>query len=270
VKDLPVDYHIHTRRCGHAAGEMAEYVLEARGKGLKEIGFADHIPMYFLPLAERDPGIAMGEQELPDYVADVRALQERFAPFPVKLGIEADFTPGMEKELKAIISQYEFDYVLGSIHFLDGWGFDNSKYIEEYERRDISDIYTQYFNTLTQAAASGLFDSLAHPDLIKKFGFRPAGDISHLYEQAVKTIAGADICVEVNLAGLRVPAAEIYPALPFLQLCHKSRVPVTLGSDAHKPEQAGAGFEQAVRLLKDIGYNEVAVFSGRKRTYIKF
>lgn len=267
---MPVDYHIHTRRCGHAAGEMEAYVREAHRKGLREIGFSDHIPMYFFSPEEREPGIAMPEEELPQYVADVRKLQERYAPFPVKLGIEADFTPGMEGKLKSILSQYDFDYVLGSIHFLDGWGFDNDKYIEEYERRDIGAIYEQYFHTLQLAAGSGLFDSLAHPDLIKKFGFRPAGDIGYLYEQTVKTIAEADICVEVNLAGLRAPAAEIYPALPFLQLCYKFRVPVTLGSDAHKPEQVGAGFEMAVQLLKAIGYNEVAIFGGRKRSCLKF
>lgn len=266
---MPVDYHIHTRRCGHAAGEMEEYVQEAQRKGLREIGFSDHIPMYFFPPEERDPGIAMPEEELPRYVADIRKLQERFAPFPVKLGIEADYTPGKEEVLKALLGQYDFDYVLGSIHFLDGWGFDNSIYIEEYQRRDIDAVYEQYFQTLEQAASSGIFDSLAHPDLIKKFGFRPAGDISYLYEQTVKTIAGADICVEVNLAGLRVPVAEIYPALPFLRLCYQFRVPVTLGSDAHKPEQVGAGFESAVQLLKAVGYNEVAIFNGRKRGYLK-
>lgn len=266
---MPVDYHIHTRRCGHALGEMEEYVLEAQRKGLIEIGFADHIPMYFLPPAQRDPEVAMSEQELPDYVADICKLQEKFAPFTVKLGIEADFTPGMEEELKAILSRHEFDYVLGSIHFLDGWGFDNPKYIDEYEHREITEIYEQYYQILCQAAASGLFDSLAHPDLVKKLGFRPAGDISYLYEQAVKIIAEADICVEVNLAGLRVPVAEIYPALPFLQLCHQFRVPVTLGSDAHKPEQVGVGFDMAVQLLKAIGYNEVAVFNGRKRSFLK-
>lgn len=266
---MPVDYHIHTRRCGHATGEMEEYVQAAQQKGLVEIGFADHIPMYFLPPAERDPEIAMADQELPDYVADIRRLQEKFAPFKVKMGIEADFAPGLEDELKAILRRYDFDYVLGSIHFLDGWGFDNLKYIAEYEHRDITQIYAQYFQLLCQAAASGLFDSLAHPDLIKKMGFRPSGDISYFYEQAVKTIAEADICVEVNLAGLRVPVAEIYPAQPFLQLCHRFGVPVTLGSDAHKPEQVGAGFDTAVKLLKAIGYDEVAVFNGRKRSFLK-
>jgi len=266
---VPVDYHIHTKRCGHAVGEMEEYVREAKRKGLLEIGFADHIPMYFFPPDKRSAEIAMAEEELPEYVADVRALQEKFAPFPVKLGIEADFTPGMEKELQAMTSRFDFDYVLGSIHFLDGWGYDQSQYMEEYDRRDIAEIYEQYFHTLVQAASSGLFDSLSHPDLVKKFGFRPAGDIGHLYERAVKAAAEADICVEVNLAGLRVPVAEIYPAVPFLQLCYKYRVPVTLGSDAHKPEQVGAGFNAAVKMLKAVGYNEVAVFKGRQRSYQK-
>ena len=151
---MPVDYHIHTYRCGHAVGEMEEYVLEAKRKGLLEIGFSDHIPMYFLPPGERDPEIAMPEQELAAYVAEVRAIQQKFAPYPVKLGIEADFAPGMGKELKGIIDRFDFDYVLGSIHFIDGWGFDNPQYIDEYQRRDITEIYGQYFDALRQAAAS--------------------------------------------------------------------------------------------------------------------
>ncbi len=267
---MPVDYHIHTKRCGHATGEMAEYVRAAKGRGLVEMGFADHIPMYFFPPESRDPEIAMPEQELPDYVAEVRALQEEFAPFPLKLGIEADYTPGMEKALKAVIDRFDFDYVLGSVHFLDGWGFDNPKYIEEYGRRDILQIYEQYFAVVQQAAASGMFDSLAHPDLIKKLGFRPHRDLGYLYEQTVKAIAAADICAEINPAGLRVPAGEIYPALPFLQLCYRHKVPVTLGSDAHRPEHAGAGFDKAIQLLRAVGYTEVAVFNRRQRNYYKF
>lgn len=119
------------------------------------------------------------------------------------------------------------------------------------------------------AAASGLFDTLAHPDLIKKFGFRPEGDISALYSEAVKKIADSGVCVEINTAGLRVPAAEIYPNIRLLELCCKSRVPVSLGSDAHHPEQVGANFREALELLRTVGYREVVTFTGRKRNYLR-
>jgi len=205
--------------CGHAEGEMEEYVLTAQRKGLKEIGFADHIPMYFFPEGDRDSSVAMSSGELPVYAARVRAVQEKMRPYPVKFGIEADYTPGMEAELAAILGEYQFDYVLGSIHFLDGWGFDNSRYKAEYDKWGLFELYETYFLVLGQAAASGLFDSLAHPDLIKKFGFRPDRDITGLYQEAAGKIAESGVCIEVNTAGLRVPAGEIYPSIDFLRIC---------------------------------------------------
>ena len=163
---MPVDYHIHTGMCGHAAGKMGEYVTAAKKAGLGEICFTDHIPMYFLPEEEQDPGIAMRSHDLPTYVEQVSSVQEEHYPFPIRLGIEADFIPGREKDLAEILGRYEFDFVLGSIHFIDEWGFDNPAYIADYEKWDVLALYQRYFDILVQSAQSGLFDSLAHPDLV--------------------------------------------------------------------------------------------------------
>ncbi|MHB9094083.1 MAG: histidinol-phosphatase HisJ family protein [Eubacteriales bacterium] len=266
---MPIDYHIHTKMCGHAAGEMEEYVAVAKEKGLQEIGFSDHIPMYFLPEAERDLTIAMAEEELPLYVERVKEVQQKFYPYPVKFGIEADFIPGMEKELASILNKHDFDYILGSIHFLNGWGFDNSRYKAEYDKWEIYELYQLYFSTLGQAAASGLFDTMAHPDLIKKFGFKPPGDINGLYEETLKQVADSGVCIEVNTAGLRVPVGEIYPSVRFLELCYRFRVPVSLGSDAHKPDLVGCNLREALELLKSVGYSQVATFSGRHRKFCR-
>jgi len=264
---LPVDYHIHTRMCGHAVGEMEEYVEQAIAKGLREIGFADHAPMYFFPVEKRDLSIAMREEELADYVAGVREVQKKYRPFPIKLGIEADYTAGMEDKLAAILNKYDFDYVLGSVHFLNGWGFDNSRYIDEYAKWEMNELYEVYFSTLSQAAESGLFDILAHPDLIKKFGFKPDMDLVPLYEKTVKKIAKSGTCIEINTAGLRVPAGEIYPSLKFLEICRSYGVPVSLGSDAHKPEQVGYNFGDAVDMLKAAGYSEVVTFTTKNKKF---
>lgn len=266
---MPIDYHIHTKMCGHATGEMAEYIAVARQKGLQEIGFSDHLPMYFLPENERDTTIAMKVEELPLYEQRVKEMQEIFYPFPVKFGIEADYTPGMEKELASILLKHDFDYIFGSIHFLHGWGFDQPKYKAEYDKWDIYELYQLYFSILGQAAASGLFDTLAHPDLIKKLGFKPDLDITSLYEETLKQIADSGVCIEINTAGLRGPAGEIYPAPEFLRLCYRNRIPVSLGSDAHKPEQVGANFKEAIELLKSSGYREIVTFSGRNRNYCR-
>lgn len=266
---MPVDYHLHTKMCGHAVGEMEEYVEAAQQMNLTEVGFSDHIPMYFLTPEKRDLSVAMSEANLSIYASRVKDIQSRYYPFPVKFGLEADYTPGMERELAAILRQFDFDYVIGSIHFLDGWGYDNPQYKAGYDHWDIDELYEFYFNTLCQAVDSGMFDILAHPDLIKKFGYRPTRDISDLYRKTVRKVADSGMCVEVNTAGLRVPVNEIYPNPEFLKLCFDAGVPITLGSDAHDPKFVGANFGEAVNLLKSIGYTEVVTFSGRNKNYCR-
>jgi histidinol-phosphatase (PHP family) len=255
--------------CGHAEGEMEKYIAVAKQRGLQELGFSDHIPMYFLPEKERDSSIAMREEDLPGYVQKIKDLQKTFYPWPIKIGIEADYIPGMETKLADILRQYDFDYVLGSIHFLDGWGFDNPANIDGYKKCDLWELYRQYFFTLGQAAVSGLFDVLAHPDLIKKFGFDPGRELDRSYREALQQISDSGVCVEINTAGLRVPKKEIYPSPEFLNLCFENKVPVSLGSDAHKPEQVGADFNLALELLRSIGYNQVVKFDRRNRNYCR-
>ena len=263
------DYHLHTSLCGHAVGEMEEYLAAAERAGLTEVGFSDHLPQYFLPPDQRNPGLGMGEEELPRYVEKVLRLREAAAPVRLKLGAEADYVPGHEEALARILDRYPFDYVLGSVHYIDGWGFDNPELIDGYSRRDIGQLYEQYFSLLQAAARTGLFDVMAHPDLIKKFGYRPAGNITPLYEATARIFAEAGVCVEVNTAGLRVPARELYPAPGFLAACRRRGVPVTLGSDAHRPDQVGLGLADALRLVRDSGFGEIASFSGRKMELVK-
>lgn len=263
-----INYHIHTKRCGHAYGEIEEYVAEAKKVGLKEIGFSDHIPMYFLPVEERDKTIAMAEEELPTYVEEVLSLRRNNPELKIKLGIEADFEPGSEEQLRQILCKFPLDYVFGSIHFLDGWGYDNPAYIEEYNQRKIDDIYETYFKKLKDAASSGLFDILAHPDLIKKMGFKPEKSMLPLYEQTVKVISEKAVCIEVNTAGLRAPVKELYPNKEFLELCFHYGVPVTIGTDAHHPSQVGEGLQEGFQLIKEVGYKQIATFEKRKRIMV--
>jgi len=236
---------------------MWEYVEKALALGLPAIGFADHLPMYWLKESNRDPGIAMPMQSLTEYVAEVGKLRAAYPSLPIKLGIEADYVPGFELELAEILNQYPFDYVLGSVHFIDGWGFDNPAYLEKYEYIDINDLYRQYFSLLQQAARSRLFNVIAHPDLIKKFGYRPQANLQQLYDQTARAFAESGVSAEINTAGLRVAAKEIYPSLGLLQTLRKHAVPVTTGSDAHEPGLVGYAFENARELLQEIGYAEV-------------
>lgn len=265
---IPVDNHLHTKLCGHASGEIEQYLAAALRMGIREIGFSDHLPLYFLPGGKKIPDYAMDEKDLPHYVEAVKKADGN-SPVRVKLGIEADFAPGYEKKLEQLLARHPFDFIIGSVHFIDGWGFDHPDELAEYSRRDIDEVYERYFFLLKQAALSGLFDVMAHPDLVKKFNFRPVRDLGPLYEDTARVFKQAGVCVEVNTAGLRYPAREIYPGPGLLEAFFKHGLPVTIGSDAHCPEQVGNGLVEALALLKRTGYKEIATFTGRKIKYVK-
>jgi histidinol-phosphatase (PHP family) len=261
-----VDYHVHTALCGHATGSMEEYVQSALQRGLAELGFNDHAPTFHV----QDPELAMAAHQLPQYVAEVQALQRKYSRPRIRLGLEADFIPGYEGDLQQLLSQYQFDYVYGSVHIIDQWRFDDSRvYPQGYEHRLVGDAYAQFFDLIRRSAQSGLFDVLGHMDLIKKFNYWPTGEIEHLLQQTVETIAEAGLCVEVNTSGLRRPCAEMYPSERILRLCHHHGVPVTLGSDAHSPEEVGMDFDKAVEMLTRVGYTQVAIFEGRERGLVR-
>ncbi|MDI6873584.1 histidinol-phosphatase HisJ family protein [Candidatus Solincola sp.] len=259
-----VDYHLHTPRCGHAVGDLEEYVARAMRLGLSEVGFSDHFPLLHL----QDPTLSMGLEELPEYVREVSRLAESVSGIRVRLGIEVDYLPGYEERTAEILSAHAFDYVMGSVHFLDGWGFDDPRYVEGYRGRDLHALWARYFQVLGDAAECGLFDVLAHPDLIKKFGFRPRGDVGPLYESCLDRVAAAGLAVEVSTAGLSKPVGEMYPGEDFLRLCRERGIPVTLGSDAHSPEEVGRDYGAAVELLSRVGYREIALFERRRRTLV--
>jgi len=259
------DYHIHTKMCGHAKGEMEDYLTTAQRLGLAEIGFSDHLPLYFLSPEEMIPGYAMPEGDIPAYIDAVKKLQKKGGPVQVKLGVEADYIPGCEDKLEKLLNPHSFDFIIGSVHFIDGWSFDRQEEIDRYGEWDIWELYERYFTLVQQAALSGLFDIMAHPDLIKKFNFIPSQDLMPLYENTVRAFKKAGVCVEVNTAGLRYPVREVYPSPGFLKVAFRHGLPVTLGSDAHLPEQVGAGLAEAVALLREIGYTEITLFEQRSR-----
>lgn len=259
-----VDYHLHTKRCGHAVGEMAQYVERAIDIGLSEIGFADHLPL----LHTMDRTLTMSWDDFPFYLADVERLRASYPEITVKLGVEVDYIKGRVGEIAAILNEYDFDFILGSVHFIDGWGVDDRRNMDNYELYDPVDLFKRYFSLLREAAASGLFDILAHPDLIKKYNFRPNIDATEIFAEAAGEIAAADIAIEVSSAGLRKPVGEIYPGPQFLKACSEAGVPVSLGSDAHRPDDVGRDFDKVIESLNYAGYDKFAVFSGRQRTLL--
>ena len=255
-----VDYHIHTPYCKHAVGEMEAYVERAIELGLEEIGFSDHMPV--MP----EPKFCMGYEDLKPYIRRVRELRERYAgQIAVRLGCEMDIVFDKVDEIRRIIDENEFDYVIGSIHYLDDWPFDQAQYRDVFEERDIETIYGRFFDTIIRAAQTGLYDITGHIDNIKRMGYRPGHDLSETYERVAQALHSMDCTVEINTSGLDTAAEEPYPSPEFLAVLRRHDIPVTLGSDAHSPDQVGRHFGQAAGYLASAGYTQIAYFSGRKR-----
>ncbi len=257
-----VDYHIHTRLCGHAVGEPEDYVREAIRKGLSEIGFSDHMPLLHI----RDEGLTMAPDELPLYAELVRDVQQSVESIAIRFGIEMDYISGQMDEVWEAASPYEFDYVYGAIHYLDGWDFGDSRRLSSYAGKNPDDMYVRYFELFCEAVEKGGFDIMAHPDLVKKHGVWTTLPVDEMYREAAEALAEHDVAIEVNSSGLRKKAQELYPALGFLKACAKEGVAVTLGSDAHAPKQVGMDFDLVVKHLKRAGVTEIATFQGRKRS----
>jgi len=259
-----VDYHLHTSRCGHAVGGIGEYIDRAKTMGLTEIGFADHLPLFHTI----DATLAMSWDELPLYLADIAKLKKSLAEPKVKLGIEVDFIPKYVDRIRAALDDYDFDYILGAVHFVDGWGIDDRRYLDNYGAYKLEDLFERYFDLLVQAARSGLFDVLAHADLIKKY-YQLTPEPLELFERAAAGLAETGIAIEVSSAGLRKPCREAYPGLEFLKICRRYEIPVTLGSDAHAPEQVGFRFKYLLEQLKAAGYSAIVTFEGRQRRMVE-
>jgi histidinol-phosphatase (PHP family) len=247
------DYHSHTARCGHAIGQPTEYVQAALARDLLALGIADHLPLLPTP----DPVLSMGLGDLDAYVAEIQELKAAF-PGYVLLGIEADYRPQTVSEVRSLLDAYPFDYVIGSVHHLGDWGFDDPRQIDGYDERDIDEVWVDYFRLVGEAADSGLFTILGHLDLVKKFGFRPTQVLSRELDHLVGRIARAGVLVEINTAGLHKPVGEAYPTLDILRRLRRAGVGITFGSDAHRPNEVGRDFAHGVDLAREAGYEGFA------------
>jgi histidinol-phosphatase (PHP family) len=269
------DYHTHLRpdepgsdsREYFTERNVARYVERAHDVGVTDLGFSEHVYRFREALEVwRHPfWIEQAVGSLDEYVEFL--LEMRAAGYPVKVGLELDYVPGREEELAALLEDRPFDYVIGSVHFIADRAVDHEGY-DAWRRSEPDEVWREYFETLAAAAASGLFDVLAHPDLVKVWGAgRPAppAPLATYYQLAMPAIEAADLAVEVSTAGLRKPVREIYPAPELLELCIAAGKPVTLSSDAHVPEHLGYRYEDAVALLRGEGVERLAVFEGRRR-----
>ncbi len=265
--NLPPDYHMHTPLCRHAEGEPVDYARRALAVGLTEIGFSDHSPM------RRDDfdNWRMRHDQLDEYVEKVRRAQKEFPQLTIRLALEVDYLPGHEEWIRELAARHPWDYLIGSVHYVsETWDIDNPAKLSEWKNRDTFEVWSVYFDRLTSAAATGLFEIIGHTDLPKKFGHRPTQDCTPLYEKFLAAVKQANGAIELNTAGLRKECQEIYPSREILQLAFAKGVPITFGSDAHAPGEVGLNFAEAIQLAREVGYKECWRLAGRKPQSVAF
>jgi len=255
-----VDYHMHTT-FSDGKDSYLSYLEAARKKDLAEIGFTDHITI--VPV---DWGVK--EVDFPVMRENLKNLCNNFSEdVQVRFGLEMDYFPEREEEIRQIISFFPVDYVIGSIHFIDDWNFDSDKSL--YGKWPNNELYRIYFDLVQQAAKSGLFDVIGHFDLIKKLQCWPETDQTSLFEETLKILKEANMVMELNTSGIDRPCGEFFPSREILSLACKLGVPITLGSDAHQPDQVARHFDLAVSMLKEVGYTKITRFRNRQRGEIE-
>jgi histidinol-phosphatase (PHP family) len=267
------DYHVHLRPDGEDSpaeryftpGNAERYREAAAERGIQELGVAEHVYRFTAALDVWDHPFwrPWARDDLDAYCGFVREETD------LRLGIEADFVPGREDRMANLLEAREWDYVVGSVHFVADMAVDLDDEWDIWRRGDSPEkVWKRYFESLAEAARSGLFDIMAHPDLVKVHGAtrpRPDGDLRRYYEPAVEAFADAGVAVEMSTAGLRKSVGELYPSRAFLEMVVDAGCPIALSSDAHVPEDLGFRYEDAVAELAEVGVTELCVFERRQR-----
>ncbi|MFA7160138.1 MAG: histidinol-phosphatase HisJ family protein [Kiritimatiellia bacterium] len=259
------DYHIHTPLCKHAEGSMKEFLAAAIRCGLPEMCFTDHAPNP----DNYDARHRMSVGEFESYKAEVASLAAPAGKTRVLFGVEADYYHGCERFLRKWLPHHSLDLVIGSIHYIKSWGFDNPDERQVWDSVDVAGTWREYFDLVGKLADTHLFDVFGHLDLPKKFGYTPGDNaIREMARPAMEKIARAGMAVEINTSGLHRPVREIYPSLALLALAREHGVPICFGSDAHCPGEVGRDFALGLDWARKAGFTEAVRFSARhKKAY---
>lgn len=268
-----IDYHVHVERAGPSRDNMMRFVRQAQSVGVHEIAFTEHAYNFveLEPLLPRPSFLASHGHgfKLNDYLTLVGQVADELKgqgiPITVRKGLEVDFLPEVRHELESVLPGLEVDLIIGSVHWINDWGFDLGK--STWDGRDTEQACTRYFEIAAEAAQSGLFSVIGHPDIIKIYGLtagercRAATSIGA--ELLVKAAAASGTCLEVSSAGLRRLVGEIYPSLGILRMARHHDVGITMASDAHEPHEVGQDLGKAAKWARLAGYDEITRFDGR-------
>ena len=253
-----VDLHNHTYLCNHATGTMEEYIQKAISQNIKIFGFSDHNPMKF------DEKYRMKFEDIQTYKNEVFRLKEKYKnQIEILYAYEVDFMP--EYIEKRLLDE-NVDYLIGSVHFLDNWGFDNPEFISVWNKRDVNDVYEEYFEKIIELAESKLFDIVGHFDLIKVFGHKPTKNIKQI-DLALEAIKDNNLVIEINSAGIRKKVNEPYPSIDILKKIKDLDIDITFSSDAHSIEQVGMNLKKMYNLAKKIGFKKAVYFKNKQKFY---
>ncbi len=265
---ITVDYHTHNVRCGHAQGQIEDYIRTAISHGLTEIGISDHSPLYYMEGNDPIPGQAMAKNELEQYVEEALNLKARYTgQIDVKLGLESDYIEGMESFYADILAKYPFDYVIGSVHHvLNTHVYDHRRWTA---KPDPMAVYAEYYRLVQKSARSGLFDILAHTTAILAYSPRPIpAEVEALQDEALEAIRETGLCVEVNTSGFRKMRTDPFPSSRMITKAVELGIPLTFSSDSHRPDEVAYAREQTEALFVARGVTSLATFNARQRTLI--
>ncbi len=262
---MRVSYHNHTH-WSDGKCSIEDQIAAARATGLDEVGISDHFVL--------EPGGGQVEWSMPlarldGYVAEIQAASTGCEEITLRLGIEADYFPETVDQLRETLSRYPFDYVIGSVHYVDGFSIDG--HISDWQgltQGEIDETWRLYWKRIAEMAKSRVFDFAAHLDLPKKFGFRPAADLSKESDAALDAIAAADMAIEINTAGWSLPAREAYPSLELLRAARSRDIPLLINADAHTPKVLTRDFDRARGLAREAGYTSLVRYAARQRYVI--
>jgi histidinol-phosphatase (PHP family) len=255
-----VDYHMHSV-LSDGKDTYEEMVQYAISKGLDEIGFSDHVCLKPVDWAIRI-------EDIPVMTRQILDLKSRYEDqIKIRYGIEMDYFPGHEDEMRDLIETIPVDYVIGSVHFIGDWNFDTDQSL--YGKWSNDKLYEKYFHLIQKAAQSGLFDIIGHIDIIKKFRIYPETIQDKLFEETVKIIKAHNLVVELNTGGMDRPCLEFTPGQKILELCYEHQVQMTLSSDAHCATQISRHYNEAIALLSQIGFTEIVGFNNRIRRPVR-
>lgn len=259
-----IDYHIHTDLCKHATGTMEEYVEFAINIGLKEICFTDHNPF----ANSFDIDHRMREKEFHFYIDNIIKLQKNYPEISILSGLETDYIEGEERYLDDLLNRYPIDFVLMSIHFISGWN--NKQWVFNYSnlKKPIKEIYSDYYKTMKNGIKTGLFDCIAHFDLIRNgidnILLTNKDDIETILELTKKF----DLSIEINSSGIRKNKGGIFPKIDLIKKIVKKGIPVTFGSDAHHPYQVGDNLDNVLNELKSIKNLKFSLYKNRQKKIV--